>query len=325
MERRRADAARVSVVVPVYMAEPWIGSTIESVRAQTLAAWEMVIVDDGSPSDQRPAVQRFLDTDSRIRFFRQPNGGADQARNAGFAQVAPGVDFVLFLDQDDLLETDALETMAGYLDANPDAGMAFCDRTIIDSENLPIDIYLGDRIPRFVPHSLWVRRLPDNHPQTPLMSFFAYNIAVPSGTMLRTSIFAATGGWDERLDFYGDDDMWVRMTLISQAHYLPRPLLRRRVHGKQLTRSPRAEARLREARAIYLHKWRSPDWLPAEQQALIRQAWRFKEGRVLPSLWFSWARERLRRRDFAEAVKCLLRGLRQLAMHGPRALDLGSA
>lgn len=316
---------RVSIVVPVYQAERWIGSTIESVQGQTLADWEMVIVDDGSPTDQRRVVQRFLDSDSRIRFFRQANGGADQARNAGFAHVTPGVDFLLFLDQDDLLEPEALETMARYLDANPEAGMAFSDRTVVDGENLPLDVYVGDRIPRFVPHSLWVRRLPDNHPRTPLMSFFAYNIAVPSATMLRSSIFAATGGWDERLDFYGDDDMWLRVTLISQAHYLPLALLRRRVHGTSLTRSPRAEARFREARAIYLQKWRSPDWLPAEQQELIRQAWRFKEGRVLPYLWFGWARERLRRRDFAEAVKCVLRGVRQVAVHGPGALNLRSA
>lgn len=316
---------RVSVVVPAYLAERWIGRTIESVQAQTLEDWEMVIMDDGSPSDQHPVVRRYLDSDARIHFFRKENGGADQARNAGFSHITPGVEYVIFLDQDDLLEPEALDSMVAYLDAHPEAGMAFSDRTIVDDENKPLDAFRSDRIPRFVPHRLWVRRLRDDQPQTPTMSFFAYNITVPSGTLLRSSIFAATGGWDEELDFFGDDDMWLRVTLISEAHYLPCQLLRRRIHGNQLTRSPKAEARFREARAIYLRKWRSPAWLPAEQQELIRQAWRFKEGRVLPYLWFTWARERLRRRDFGEALRCVLRGLRHLVVHGPRALRLRSA
>lgn len=307
----------LSIVIPVYNGAAWIRATLDSVLGQSFAAWEIVIVDDGSPEPVAPHVERYL-TDPRIRLIRQPNGGADRARNVGFEHASAGSRFVLFLDQDDLLEATALAAMVTYLDSHPDVGLVFCDRTVVDAQNRVMDEYRGDRIPRFVPSALGVRRLRDDEPDTPFLSFFAYNIAVPSGALMRREAFELAGPWDERLDFYGDDDMWMRLALVTRTHYLPEPLLRRRLLATGISRSPSAEERFRKCQRIFMDKWHAPAWLPAEHRRMVAAAKRFKEGRVLPYLWLAWAVERARRRQPVEAAKCVLRAGRQLAFHGVR-------
>lgn len=312
----------VSVIVPCYDHERYLGRTVESVIAQTLNSWELIVVDDGSPGDVQSAMAAYRNH-PRIALVRQSNGGLCSARNFGFRRCSVDSRFLLFLDADDLLEPDMLRTLVVHLDAHPEAGMAFCDRVLIDAEDRPIDVYRDDWIRRYVPHGRWVRSLRQDEPDTPFESFFGYNIAVPSLAVLRRSVFSAVGGWDERLGpMYEDTDMWLRVTLRSHAHYLPRRLVRRRLHGNQLTRSASGEERRRKGVQKFERKWASPDWLAPSERSTVHRARLFKDGRVMPYLWFGWARDRLRHGEPAEAARCWLRGCRQLALYGPRAIGL---
>ncbi len=307
----------VSIVTPYYAGEPYIGRTIESVLGQTFTDWEHVVVDDGSPGDLPSVIGRYLDADPRIRLVRQPNGGPCRARNTGFAACSAGSDYLLFLDQDDCLEPEMLAVLVEHMHRHPDVGMAFCDRVFIDGDDRPYEPYRGQVITRYVPHGRGVRELPPGCPDTPFESLFAYSIAVPSITLLRRSVYEAAGAWDETLGLYDDTDMFLRIALRSQAHYLPLRLVRRRIHGHQITRSETAASRSSRAEGArgFTRKWRSPRGLSPEQRRLVAEARRFKEGCLMPHLWFGWARERLRRGDHGEAARCWLRGLRQLALH----------
>lgn len=102
-------STKVSVVIPVYKVEPYLHRCVESVLTQTLSDLEIILVDDGSP-DGCPAIcDDYAQKDSRIRVVHKPNGGLASARNAGM-KLATGK-WLFFLDSDDWLESDGLESL----------------------------------------------------------------------------------------------------------------------------------------------------------------------------------------------------------------------
>jgi glycosyltransferase involved in cell wall biosynthesis len=98
----------VSVIIPAYNAANLVKGAIESVLAQTLRDFEVIVVDDGSKDETARAVEPFL-TDSRVRYFYQENRGLPGARNSG-AKISQG-DYLAFLDADDFLAPTALDAM----------------------------------------------------------------------------------------------------------------------------------------------------------------------------------------------------------------------
>ena len=97
-----------SVVIPTYDRADLIGLTLDSVLAQEFAAWEMLIVDDGSKDNTAAVVRPYL-VDSRIEYLPKKNAERGAARNYGLAH-AQG-EYVLFLDSDDRLHSDHLDTL----------------------------------------------------------------------------------------------------------------------------------------------------------------------------------------------------------------------
>jgi CDP-glycerol glycerophosphotransferase len=105
---------RVSVVVPIYRVEAYLEECLASLRAQTFADLEVVMVDDGSPDGSAAIAERVAAEDARFLLVRQENAGLGAARNAGVAR-AKG-ELLMFVDSDDRLPTDALERLVGSLD-----------------------------------------------------------------------------------------------------------------------------------------------------------------------------------------------------------------
>lgn len=115
-------APRVSVVMPTYDHDAFLPAAVNSVLAQTLPDWELVIVDDGSPGDTRAALGELL-ADPRICLEVLPvNTGLGHALNVGVrATQAP---YVAYLPSDDLYHREHLATLAAALDAEPGAVLA---------------------------------------------------------------------------------------------------------------------------------------------------------------------------------------------------------
>jgi glycosyltransferase involved in cell wall biosynthesis len=108
----------VSVVIPAYNTEPFIGSTVSSVLAQTHTELELIVVDDGSTDRTVENASRF--PDPRLRIITQSNAGVAQARNRGI-EASRGL-YVALLDADDTWLPHKLSTQIAALTANPTWG-----------------------------------------------------------------------------------------------------------------------------------------------------------------------------------------------------------
>lgn len=106
-----------SVVIPLYNKEKSIKNTIHSVLTQTVADFELIIVNDGSTDTSREVVTDIQD--NRIRIVDKPNGGISSSRNEGIASAR--YEHIAFLDADDLWEPDFLETIRQLVVDYPEA------------------------------------------------------------------------------------------------------------------------------------------------------------------------------------------------------------
>jgi glycosyltransferase involved in cell wall biosynthesis len=114
-----ADVPAVSVVIPLYNKGPYIARALNSVLAQTVQDFEVIVVDDGSTDDGAAVVRGF--DDPRIRLIQQENQGVSAARNRGIE--AARAELVAFLDADDEWLPGFLRTILRLRTLYPDAGL----------------------------------------------------------------------------------------------------------------------------------------------------------------------------------------------------------
>ena len=107
---------RISIVVPVYNVEKYIGECLESLVHQTYEDIEIIIVDDGSPDRSDVIYSKYAENDDRIKIIKKENAGVSEARNTGIDN-ATGT-FVMFADSDDWLELNACEVLIQEYDKN---------------------------------------------------------------------------------------------------------------------------------------------------------------------------------------------------------------
>jgi glycosyltransferase involved in cell wall biosynthesis len=132
---RSLESGLVSIMMPAYNAEKYIGQAIESVLGQTYSHWELVIVNDGSSDGTAQAAAAF--EDERIRLYNQPNGGEASARNHALEQSRG--EYIAFLDADDLFLPHHLACTVEYLQNHPERDAVYTDGTYIDPQGSIIE------------------------------------------------------------------------------------------------------------------------------------------------------------------------------------------
>jgi len=205
----------VSVVTPLYNSADFIGTTLESLQAQTFGEWEAILVDDGSTDDTPQRVRRFLE-DERFSYLRQDNQGIAAARNRGI-RAARGA-WIALLDHDDLWMPEKLERQLEAAERN--------DWDIICTEG---EILRDGRRTRYSDHLPEQTRQALSRPDDPSVDVFELlvrtNFLCASSVLLRRSLFDDHGVLDPALAPADDYDMWLRCTPHAPLGYLMDPLV----------------------------------------------------------------------------------------------------
>jgi glycosyltransferase involved in cell wall biosynthesis len=222
----------VSVIIPVYNGEKYIGAALESVLAQDYPSFEIIVVDDGSTDGSAEAVKSC----GEARYLYQRNQGVAVARNTGI--TASRAEYVAFLDQDDLWAPEKLRIQMDYLEENPSVGYVLARQSIF--------IQPGMERPS------WLRE------EHLLDSQAGY---LPGTLVARKALFGTIGCFDPKFEtasdaewFFRTKDLGVSMTL------LPDVLLHHRIHSNNQSFQVDNQHRelLRIARLSMLRQMKKP-------------------------------------------------------------------
>lgn len=174
--------SNISVIIPSYNAEHYIGEALDSVLGQTRQAAEIIVVDDAS-ADRTIEIARSCSPKVRV-IANSTNAGPGARRNQG-GRAAIG-DSLAFLDADDRWETTHLADMAGLLDHHPEAGFAFCRVRMIGGKT-----------------GIWPEStLCSNEPRFLLTDLLRANRVHCSSALVRRTAFEEVGGFDESAVFH---------------------------------------------------------------------------------------------------------------------------
>ncbi|MGU9977157.1 MAG: glycosyltransferase family 2 protein [Candidatus Oxydemutatoraceae bacterium WSBS_2016_MAG_OTU14] len=124
----------VSVVLATYQRAQTLSRAVESILAQTLADFELIIVDDGSEDETAEVIKFFAKKDQRVKGVYQANQGLPAARNYG-VRCAEGR-YIAFMDDDDASAPTRLEAQVGFLEAHPDIEACTCQTLHLASYKL---------------------------------------------------------------------------------------------------------------------------------------------------------------------------------------------
>lgn len=131
----------VSIMMPAYNAEIYIGEAINSVLSQSYPYWELIVVDDGSTDATAKIVETF--EDPRIKLFRQLNGGESSARNTALQNMHG--EFVAFLDSDDIYLPEHLMSATAFLNNNTNFNAVYTDGYYCDSSKRLLKTFTSRR------------------------------------------------------------------------------------------------------------------------------------------------------------------------------------
>lgn len=218
-----------SVVIPLYNKRDTIARALDSVRAQTLQDFEVIVVDDGSTDGGADVVRSYADP--RIRLVQQPNAGVSAARNAGIA--AARSDTVALLDADDEWKPEFLETIQGLQRDFPEAAVWATNYEFARSNGTVVPTRI-----RGLPHFPWRGVLRD---------YFA--VACRSDPPLNSSAVAAlraalqsVGGFPVGLRSGEDLLTWARLASRFRVAYDSRALSRFYFPETLSSRTPRHDS-----------------------------------------------------------------------------------
>jgi len=210
------------VVISVYNKAEFIADNLNSVLAQTVQDFEIVILNDGSTDDSENAIKPFLD-DSRVHFFSEENKGAATGRN--FVIRKAGGEYIALLDADDIWKPFYLEEQLKLIEKYPTYKIFATNSEILKkgkTSRRHFSVDLSNKEPIVVDY------------------FEASNldsILHSSTTVVKREVFDTVGLYDTSIKSGQDTDLYVRMGLKYKVVFSPKICVQYRVIENSLFRS----------------------------------------------------------------------------------------
>ena len=227
----------VTVVMSVYNGEKYIAAAIDSMLAQTLTDFELLIVDDGSQDSTAQIARAYQERDSRVRFFQLArNMGLAAARNHAIAEATG--EYITLMDGDDISLSERLERQVDFLRANPQIGVVGVSGRAVSADLAP----------------LWDFDLPEQHSLIILDMFIGVGL-IYSTVMLRRETLNAVGGYDAARRAGEERDLAWRLLVDADLKFanLPDHLLLYRRHDSSLSHNQSPSMRAQRGRSHHSH------------------------------------------------------------------------
>jgi glycosyltransferase involved in cell wall biosynthesis/GT2 family glycosyltransferase len=216
----------VSVVIPTFNRATLVVEALRSVLCQTFRDYEIVVIDDGSTDSTRDVLAPSVE-DGKVRYVFQPNQGESAARNRGI-RMARGK-YITFLDSDDLYLPHKLERQVAYLDTHPEVALVHSGYSKFDDAGAD----LGYRDTSRLSGRIYPRILLE----------WSVLMAVPT-VMVRASVLAEVGGFDEAMRQAPDLDLWRRIAMRYPIAAIPEELCKVRQHAGSVSADKTSAARV---------------------------------------------------------------------------------
>ena len=209
----------VSVIVPAYRVTKYVGETLDSVLAQTLQDFEIVVVNDGCPDTA--ALESVLEPyHSRLIYVKQENQGLAAARNTGILSGSP-TKYVAFLDGDDKWTPDYLEMQVSAMERDPGVDVMYCDAIMFRD---------GGQI-----EGTFMEMCPSSGEVT-FLSLIEPTCTVMVSVIARRETVVKAGMFDPNLRSSEDFDLWLRIVKGGgRISYQRRPLVHYRRRPESLS------------------------------------------------------------------------------------------
>jgi len=256
---------KVSVIIPLYNAQPFLQATIESILNQSFQQFRLYIIDDQSSDGSADiALEYARKLPDKVTYYRleerayRPSVG----KNTGI-KMCRG-EYVAFIDHDDWWEPDHLEALVNYLDSHPNFGTVGSNGFFYDEAKKKV---LGTYRP--------TNELLDPK-QTAKLTLAMPPYLTSSCFMIRRRVFDDLGSVDEALGMSDDHEIMIRQVASGQFHLvmLSKPTIHRRWLSTSFSNHDRAmELISQDSEAIYAKFSNSPHF-DAEEKQIFRQ-WRY--------------------------------------------------
>ena len=250
----------VSIIIPAYNAEKWIGATLQSAVAQTWPRKEIIVVNDGSTDRTAEIAQQFASKE--VNVISTANRGLSATVNHAL-RLCQG-DYIQELDSDDILSPDKIERQLLEL-------REIDNRQILLSSPWGY-FYYRTRRARFIPNSMWR----DLSPVEWLLRKMGENLHMQNATWLVSRELAdAAGPWDETLDYDQDGEYFCRVLLASKGtHFVAGGKVFYRVSSSNrisyIGNSNRKKESLFRSMKLHIHYLRSIEDSERVHQACLR-------------------------------------------------------
>ena len=214
-----ANAPTVSVVMPTFNCETYVGEAISSILGQTWQDLELIVVDNGSQDGTVAFARAYAQVDERVRVFVHPHGGVSGALNFGIAQSNSR--YIARMDGDDISDPRRLAIQIEFMERNRD--VVICGTDMISFKG-------PSRRRNFYPttdHDCRIFLL--------LRSCFSHPTVV-----IRRSAFSDHSFYSPEYNFAEDYKAWCELSPVGRFHNIGEPLYMYRLHDGQVTREKRA-------------------------------------------------------------------------------------
>lgn len=205
-----SPGAELSVCLLTYNHVGVLDSTLDSVLAQSVGGFELIVSDDGSTDGTFELVSRRAAADARITVIRTPRN-LGMAGNANFAARRASRPYLALLHHDDLYRADLLEKWHGVMRRHADVGFVFNAYAKHGSPHVWAMPTRKDRLPGREFLERWL--------------FPVWGCPVRGTALIRRSEFDAVGGMDEAFGLLADIDLWMRLAARAAVGYVPEPLI----------------------------------------------------------------------------------------------------